>query len=108
MADETDNVVLENQDLMTKSGGWHVDKTIPIALIFAISVQGAVGIWWASDITSRLMTVEASENKHSIAVEAMLKILEGRTERIIRLEEKTGYTVQALERIEKKLDEVVK
>lgn len=80
---------------------WHVDKTVPLALIFTICIQGAIGIWWASDITSRIIRVEAAETAHATAVDAMIKI---HTERIIRLEEKSNYTVEALGRIEKKLD----
>lgn len=83
---------------------WHLDKTVPIALIFTIAMQGAIGIWWASDITSRLIRVEASENSHTNQVEALVKLQDSRYERIVRLEEKLASQSEALARIEKKLD----
>lgn len=33
---------------------WHLDKRIPLALIFAILVQTATGFWWASGIDSQV------------------------------------------------------
>ena len=37
---------------------WHMDKRIPVALIFAIFIQTAGAVWWASDINSRLTRTE--------------------------------------------------
>lgn len=36
------------------NGAWHLDKRIPIALIFSLIVQTATIVWWASNISSRL------------------------------------------------------
>jgi hypothetical protein len=33
---------------------WHLDRKVPLALIFAILGQTAAGIWWASTISSRV------------------------------------------------------
>lgn len=33
---------------------WHLDKRIPIALIFALIVQTAGAVWWISGIVHRL------------------------------------------------------
>jgi hypothetical protein len=84
--------------------GWHVDKTIPLALIFAIVMQGAIGVWWAGSLSSRLLNVEAAETSHSTQVEAMVRLQEQRYERIVRLEEKLAAQGTTLDRIEKKID----
>lgn len=39
-------------------GSWHLDKKVPLALIFAILVQTAMGFWWASNQDTRLVAVE--------------------------------------------------
>lgn len=33
---------------------WHVGKEIPIALLFAISLQTAGAIWWAATVSAKL------------------------------------------------------
>lgn len=33
---------------------WHLDKRVPIALIFAIMVQSASAIWWAASMSERM------------------------------------------------------
>jgi peptidoglycan hydrolase CwlO-like protein len=37
---------------------WHLDKRVPVALILALALQGAGGIWWASNTNERLDQVE--------------------------------------------------
>lgn len=37
---------------------WHLDKRVPIALIFAIFMQTTGVIWWASSIQARMDQVE--------------------------------------------------
>ena len=39
---------------------WHLDKRVPVAIIFAIFMQTAGAIWWASSIQSRVSTNETS------------------------------------------------
>lgn len=38
---------------------WHLDKKIPIAIILALALHAAAGIWFASKMDSRLTAVEA-------------------------------------------------
>ena len=37
---------------------WHLDKRVPIALIFALLVQTGGAVWWASTLQGRVGTVE--------------------------------------------------
>jgi hypothetical protein len=37
---------------------WHLDKRVPIALIFTIVMQTAGLVWWASSLTERVNTLE--------------------------------------------------
>lgn len=37
---------------------WHLDKKVPLALLFAILVQTAMGFWWASGLTERVTVLE--------------------------------------------------
>ena len=42
----------------TTTEPWHLDRKVPIALIFAIFMQTAAGIWWASSINQRVGNTE--------------------------------------------------
>ena len=33
---------------------WHLDKRVPIALIFAIALQTGGALWWAASIQTRV------------------------------------------------------
>lgn len=37
---------------------WHLDKRVPIALIFTIGVQTFGLVWWASNLTTRVSALE--------------------------------------------------
>jgi TolA-binding protein len=41
---------------------WHLDKRVPVAIIFAILLQTAGAIWWAATIQGRV-----SNNERGIA-----------------------------------------
>ncbi len=37
---------------------WHLDKRVPVAIIFAIVVQTAGALWWAASMTERMGQIE--------------------------------------------------
>jgi len=40
---------------------WHLDKKIPVAIIVAIAIQTAGGIWWAATINARVNAIEIAQ-----------------------------------------------
>ena len=72
---------------------WHLDKRVPIAMIFAIFIQTAGAFWWASDISRRVTTLEANQAHSSILVE-----------RIVKLETVLSRLDKTLDKLEKKMD----
>jgi hypothetical protein len=45
----------EEEKLQSK---WHVDRTIPLALVIVLLGQTGGAIWWASSLSSRVGTLE--------------------------------------------------
>lgn len=43
---------------MTTDNSWHLSKGVPISLIFAIFMQTALAIWWASSVNNRVESLE--------------------------------------------------
>lgn len=37
---------------------WHLDKRVPVAIIFAILMQSLGGVWWASSLNERTAQIE--------------------------------------------------
>lgn len=72
---------------------WHLDKRVPIALIFAILVQTAGMGWWAAQIDSRVAHLEQVNVRNA-----------GETERLTRVEEKIVAQGEVLERIDRRLE----
>ena len=40
----------EPQDM----GAWHLDKRVPVALIFAIIIQTGTAVWWVGNLSNRV------------------------------------------------------
>lgn len=53
------------------AGGWHLDKRVPVAIIFALLVQSAGVIWWASNMASRQSVLEGRVAVHEMQINAM-------------------------------------
>lgn len=89
------------------SGGdepWHLDKRVPVALIVTILIQTAAAVWWASETTQRLDTLERtatalaeSGNSKELRIRA-IELAAGRTD------EKLVAIQATLARIERLLE----
>ena len=78
-----------------RSEPWHLDKKVPIALIFALFVQTAGAFWWASAQDGRLIRLEEK---------VALTAADGT--RITRLEVMRDDLGRRLDRIETKIDRI--
>lgn len=43
---------------MTQDKQWHLSKSIPLGLVFALIVQSGAVFWWASNIDNRVSQLE--------------------------------------------------
>lgn len=67
---------------------WHVDKTVPVALLLGLAVQAAGAFWWAASTSARVDQLE-----RQVAAAAP------QAERLIRVEEKLGGVQSSLAEI---------
>lgn len=76
---------------------WHLDRKVPIGLFAMIAIQTFtliyVGTTWKSDIDNRIGNLEKAETDNA-----------PNPSRILILEQKFEFIIQALARIEKRLD----
>jgi hypothetical protein len=49
---------MADNDMPSQDKRWHLDKRVPLALIFALFMQTIAAAWWASNTDSRLSVVE--------------------------------------------------
>ncbi len=75
---------------------WTVDKRVPIALIVTIIIQSAGIIWWASELSSRVASLEEYRGT-TVSFDS----------RIVRLETNAENIRQALQIISDKLDRLI-
>lgn len=59
---------------------WHIDKRLPLALLFAIAVQTGTAIWWAATTSARISNVETSVQ---YAITQRLNRIEDKLDRLI-------------------------
>jgi len=45
------------------SESWHLDKRVPIVLIITLTLNSALGIWYASKLDSRVGFLEFQQNQ---------------------------------------------
>lgn len=67
---------------------WHLDKKVPLPMLFAIAGQTIAFAWWAATTTARLDEVERK-----------LVANAPQGERVIRLEEKVGVVQKTVDEI---------
>lgn len=78
---------------------WHLDKRVPLALIFALALQGAGGVWWASTANERLAQVERRLESFATRSEAMQSTINQQGQSIAVLVSRIEDTNRNLDRI---------
>lgn len=71
--------------------GWHLDKRVPLALIFAIVVQTAGMVAWFTTLGNRVTAVEAWQEKNDATRDRLTAIetqLSGMKDSLVRIERK--------------------
>jgi Tfp pilus assembly protein PilO len=81
------------------TGGWHLDKRVPVAIIFALLVQSAGVIWWASNMSSRQSVIEDRVAVHDMQISAMRDTAANAAVSLGRIEENVDALRNDIERV---------
>lgn len=84
------------------SESWHLDKRVPLALMFALAVQTGGALWWAASISAEVASVvkDTTENKLDI------KAGNSTEPRLVRVETDISYIRRAVDDNKSKLDKL--
>lgn len=82
----------QSPDDITPGDPFRINRSIPIALFFAVIVQTASGLVWVGSAGSRLERLERETVDHDVELQ-----------RLARLEEKMSSVARQLDRIEARL-----
>jgi len=53
---------------------WHLDKRVPIAMIFAIIIQTGGAFWWAANISNRVEQLEDDREATKTAIKELTEV----------------------------------
>ena len=85
--------------MATTDNSWHLDKRVPITLIFTLIVQSSVGVWWAAGLTERMGQIERRQTAQGVRSEQADETLAEQSRRIAVLSEALANTNRNLERV---------
>lgn len=95
------------QGRIASSEGWHLDKRVPIALIFALFVQALAIITWANTITINLATVveDVAELKRDFRVrDDKLDTIQGIASELLHVKDDIKRLDRTVEGLRKRKD----
>jgi hypothetical protein len=84
---------------MEQDPNWHIDKHIPLALVGAIMLQTAAGVWWAATTSSRVDGLERDRATAVVAVDTAARNSSAISERMVKLETKFDGMADSLTEI---------
>lgn len=76
---------------------WKIDKHIPIAVIMAMVMQTFAIIWWAAQMEARVNVLETQTAQNTLVID-----------RVSRVEEKVSALRESNQRIEQKIDQMIR
>lgn len=78
---------------------WHLDRRVPVALIFAILMQTIGIVWWAATIGAEVEQLKSNDSRQDNRIEAIQGIANNQAVQLGRIEENTRATQAAVERL---------
>jgi uncharacterized membrane protein len=78
---------------------WHLDKRVPVAMIFAILMQTIGIVWWAATIGADVAQLKTSDVRQDSRIESIQSIAGTQAVQLGRIEENTRATQAAVERL---------
>ncbi len=79
---------------------WHLDKRVPIALIFAILAQTIAGVWWAATLQGTVDDLSRRQLASEVKADGGLGEARIFADRLARMEERGSAQSDSLRRIE--------
>lgn len=79
---------------------WHLDRKVPITLIFAIFLQTATAVWWAASIQGRMAQIERENERSTLRSEQIDTAVAEQARSIAVLSETVANTNRYLERLQ--------
>ena len=70
-----------------ENGGWHLDKRVPLALMFGLLMQAGVFGWWAAAIDGRVAVTERDINRVERQIQVMTTAAQQQAVQLGRIEE---------------------
>ena len=72
---------------MAQPENWHLDKRVPIALIFVLLTQSLGAAWWAASIQARVGANETAVERLDAVTEAQRNASQSQAVQLGRIEE---------------------
>jgi hypothetical protein len=88
---------------MTDTTEWHLNKSVPVTIIFALLVQTAGIVIWATRLDSRVGSLETSQLEQNIR----LNKLEESNQLLALIKDRQDHVLRTLDSNAKKLDELM-
>ena len=89
---------------MSDKEHWHLSKSIPISIIFALLVYAVAAIWQVAHIDNRLSQAEKSIERLDVEVTTQRRQAQDMGERLARIEENVLHMRRQLDLIANRIE----
>lgn len=79
---------MNRDETMDYDAHWRFDKKVPVTLLAGMVVQVAVGIWYASNVNTRMDVLEHQFQAAAVIADRQAQSASGNFERLIKVEAK--------------------
>lgn len=79
--------------------GWHMDKKVTVALIFALLLNAGGTVWWASRLDATVLNHEQRLDTLASNVSNLSAQQSGTNEKLARIEEGQKYQIDMLKEV---------
>ena len=84
---------------MSTKTDWHLQKSVPLTLVFALMVQAIAVVWFFAELDSSINANEAQVGQHNIRIENLEKLVQGQAVSLARIDENIRHIRETVDRV---------
>tara|TARA_B100001094_G_C17966413_1_gene688098 strand:- start:207 stop:476 length:270 start_codon:yes stop_codon:yes gene_type:complete len=81
------------------SNSWHLNKSVPLTLVFALMVQAIALVWFFAELNNNINSNQTLVNQHEARIKNLETLVQGQAVSLGRIDENISHIRETVDRV---------
>jgi hypothetical protein len=84
---------------MSSNEDWHLQKSVPLTLVFALMVQAVALVWFFAELDSNIEANQTQAAQHDARISSLESLVQGQAVSLARIDENIRHIRTTVDRV---------